>query len=66
MRDVRVLSRWPEWQSFRKKLLESGKISEEQLSALEPTTAVDSLELVELIMSLEEVCGVEWTETPKS
>jgi acyl carrier protein len=66
MRDVRLLSRWPEWQSFRKKLLESGKISEEQLSALEPTTAVDSLELVELIMSFDEACGVEWTQTPKS
>jgi acyl carrier protein len=65
MRDVRLLSQWPQWQQFRKQLLDSGKISEEQLSQIEPATALDSLELVELIMSLEEAFGVEFPEKTK-
>lgn len=66
MRDVRVLCRWPEWQQFRRALLESGKVDEEKLSEIELTTEVDSLEMVELIMSVERVCGVGYVESPKS
>ncbi len=66
MRDIRVLCRWPEWQRFRQILQESGKVNEEKLSEIELTTEVDSLELVELIMSMEQAYGVEYVETPKS
>jgi acyl carrier protein len=66
MRDVRVLCRWPEWQSFRKTLLESGKVDEEKLNELELTTEADSLEIVELIMAMEQAYGVEYVESPKS
>jgi acyl carrier protein len=66
MRDVRVLCRWPQWQQFRRSFLESGKVDEEKLSEIELTTEVDSLELVELIMSLEQAYGVEYVESPKS
>ncbi|HEX9345177.1 MAG TPA: hypothetical protein VN454_01275 [Candidatus Angelobacter sp.] len=66
MRDVRVLYRRPEWQQFRRVLLESGKMDEEKLSEIELTTEVDSLEMVELIMSMEQAYGVEYVESPKS
>jgi len=66
MRDVRVLCRWPEWEQFRRALFESGKVDEEKLSEIELTTEVDSLEMVELIMSLERAYGVEYVESPKS
>jgi len=66
MRDVRVLCRWPEWQRFRRALHESGKVDEEKLSEIELTTEVDSLEMVELIMSMEQAYGVEYVESPKS
>ncbi len=66
MRDVRLLSRWPEWQRFRKTLLESGRVDQEKLKEIELTTEADSLELVELIMSLEQAYGVEYVENPKS
>jgi len=66
MRDVRVLCRRPEWQQFRRVLLESGKMDEEKLSEIELTTEVDSLEMVELIMSMEQAYGVEYVESPKS
>jgi acyl carrier protein len=39
---------------------------EEKLSEIELTTEGDSLEMVELIMSLERVCGVAYVESPKS
>ncbi len=66
MRDVRLLSRWPEWQRFRKTLLESGRVDQEKLKEIELTTEADSLELVELIMSVEQAYGVEYVENPKS
>ncbi len=66
MRDVRLLSRWPEWQRFRKTLLESGRVDQEKLKEIELTTEADSLDLVELIMSLEQAYGVEYVENPKS
>jgi acyl carrier protein len=66
MRDVRVLCRWPEWQHFRKTLLDSGKVDEEKLNEIELTTEADSLEVVELIMTMEQAFGVEYVENPKS
>ena len=66
MSDVRLLSRWPEWQRFRKTLLESGRVDQEKLKEIELTTEADSLELVEVIMSLEQAYGVEYVENPKS
>jgi acyl carrier protein len=66
MRDIRLLCGWPEWQRFRQILQESGKANEEKLSEIELTTEVDSLELVELIMSMEQAYGVEYVATPKS
>jgi acyl carrier protein len=66
MSDVRVVCRWPEWQRFRKTLLESGKVDVEKLNEIELTIEVDSLGIVELIMSMEQAYGVECVESPKS
>jgi acyl carrier protein len=66
MRDVRALCRWPEWQQFRRALLDSGKIDDRKLNEIELTIEVDSLEMVELIMSMERAYGVEYVENPKS
>jgi acyl carrier protein len=66
MRDIRVLCRWPEWQQFRRILLESGKVDQEKLCDVELTTEVDSLEVVELIISMEQTFGVEYVESRKS
>jgi hypothetical protein len=65
MRDVRVLCRWPEWQHYRKALIASGKVNEEKLSELELTSELDSLDVVELIIGMEQAFGVEYTEPPK-
>ena len=65
MRDIRLLCKWPEGQRFRQTLRDSGKANEEKLIEIELTTEVDSLELVELIMSVEQAYGVEYVETPK-
>jgi hypothetical protein len=65
MRDVRVLCRWPQWQSYREQLLASGKINETKLQEIETTTELDSLDLVELIMSFEEAFDVKFVERPE-
>ena len=61
MRDVRVLCRWPEWQEVRRQVVGKGLLDEEKLqkwSELELTTEVDSLELVELTIAMEEAFGI--------
>ena len=65
VRDIRVLCRWPEWQEFRRQLFANSKIDEAKLQEIELTTEVDSLGLVELIMSLEEAFDVKFVESAK-
>jgi hypothetical protein len=68
MRDTRVLCRWPQWNEFRHQLLAHCNLDEAKapmLQELELTTEVDSLGLVELIMSLEEAFGVKYVEPNK-
>jgi hypothetical protein len=62
MRDVRVLCSWPERMQFRRALLPSGQEVEEGLSELGLTTGAGSLEMAELIISLERAYGVEYAE----
>ena len=66
MADRRVLCRWPEWQKFRAQLVETGKVNEEKLQEIEFTLEVDSLEIVELIMAMEEAYGIEFVDGPRS
>jgi len=68
MRNTRVLCRWPQWNEFRQQLLAHCNLDEakvQKLQELELTMGVDSLGLVELIMSLEEAFGLKYVESTK-
>jgi acyl carrier protein len=42
------------------------KVNKENLDEIELTTELDSLEIVELTMALEQTYGLEYVDSPKS